>query len=114
MKKYLFKTSATMIAYNYIKWCIDSNIIKNKYIKAENINEALKKYKNLVEEEYILISNNAIKNKSPMYIDTTEGNTKQIGYVITAKTDFQDSNYKWNTQYIDLWITILTIEDTLW
>ena len=114
MKKYLFKTTATMKEYNNKKWWIDSNIIRDKYINAENINEALEKYKNLVEEkEYIIISNNAIKNKNPMYIDTPDGETKQVGYVITAKTDFEDrDNYKWSTQYIDLWVTILTIEET--
>lgn len=114
MKKYLFKTTATMKEYNNKKWWIDSNIVRDKYINAENINKALEQYKNLVEEkEYITISNNAIKNKNPMYVDTTDGNTKQVGYVITAKTEFQDNdNYKWTTQYIDLWVEVLTIEDT--
>lgn len=112
MKKYLFKTTATMKEYNNKKWWINSNIIGNKYINAEDINKALEKYKNLVEEkEYIIISNNAIKNKNPMYVDTTDG-VKQVGYVITAKTEFQDDNYKWSTQYIDLWVEVLTIEDT--
>ena len=114
MKKYLFKTTATMKEYNNKKWWIDSKIVRDKYINAEDINKALEKYKSLVEEkEYITISNNAIKNKSPMYVDTKDGDTKQVGYVITAKTEFQDNdNYKWSTQYIDLWVTILTIEDT--
>ena len=113
MKKYLFKTTATMKEYNNKKWWIDSNIVRDKYINAENLNEALEKYKNLVEEkDYITISNNAIKNKNPMYVDTVDGNTKQVGYVITAKTEFQDDNYKWSTQYIDLWVSILTIEET--
>lgn len=113
MKKYLFKTTATMKEYNNKKWWIDSNIVSDKYINAENLNEALEKYKNLVEKkDYITISNNAIKNKNPMYVDTTDGNTKQVGYVITAKTEFQDDNYKWSTQYIDLWVSILTIEET--
>ena len=113
MKKYLFKTTATMKEYNNKKWWIDSNIVSDKYINAENLNEALEKYKNLVEKkDYITISNNAIKNKNPMYVDTTDGKTKQVGYVITAKTEFQDDNYKWSTQYIDLWVSILTIEET--
>lgn len=113
MKKYLFKTTTTMKEYNNKKWWIDSNIVRDKYINAENLNEALEKYKNLVEEkDYITISNNAMKNKNPMYIDTTDGETKQVGYVITAKTEFQDDNYKWSTQYINLWINILTVEDT--
>lgn len=113
MKKYLFKTTATMKEYNNKKWWIDSKIISDKYINAKNINSALEKYKNLVEEkEYIIISNNAIKNKNPMFVDTTDENTKQVGYVITAKMEFQDDNYNWSKQYIDLWIEILTIEDT--
>ena len=48
-----------------------------------------------------------------MYIDTDTGE-KQVGYVITGKTDFEDRvNYKWSVQYIDLWVTILTIVDTI-
>lgn len=114
MKKYLFKTTATMKEYNNKKWWIDSNIVRDKYINAEDINEALEKYQNLVEEkEYITISNNAIKNKNPMFVDTVDGDIKQVGYVVTAKTEFQDNdNYTWSTQYIDLWVEILTIEDT--
>lgn len=113
MKEYLFKTTATMKEYNNKKWWIDSNIVRDKYINAENLNEALEKYRNLVEEkDYITISNNAIKNKNPMYVDTTDGNAKQVGYVITAKAEFQDDNYNWSTQYIDLWVSILTIEET--
>ena len=73
----------------------------------------MEKYKNFVEEEGVIISNNAIKNKKPMYVDTIDGNTKQVGYVITAQTDFPDeNNYNWNKQYIDLWVNILTIVDT--
>lgn len=113
MKTYLFKTTTTMKDYNNKKWWIDSKIIKDKYINAENINEALEKYRNIVEEkEYITISNNAIRNKHGMFVDTTDGNAKQVGYVITGKTEFQDDNYNWSKQYIDLWIEILTIEET--
>lgn len=113
MKKYLFKTTTTMKEYNNKKWWIDSNIVRDKYINAENLDEALEKYRKSVEEnEYISISNNAIKNKNPMFIDTTDG-TKQAGYVITGRTEFEDrENYKWSTQYIDLWVNILTIGDT--
>lgn len=58
------------------------------------------------------ISNNAIKNKSEMYIDTQDG-AKQVGYVITGKTEFEDrDNSRWSTQYIDLWVEILTVVDT--
>lgn len=91
MKNYIFKTTATMKPHNNKKWWIDSGIVREIHITAEN----------------------AIKNKSEMYIDTATGESKQVGYVITGKTDFEDrDNYKWSTQYIDLWVTILTVTDT--
>lgn len=113
MRKYLFQTITTMKEYNNKKWWIDSDIIRDKYILAENLKEALEKYRESVEEnEYILISNNAMKNKNPMFVDATDG-IKQVGYVITGKTGFEDrENYKWTTQYIDLWVKILTIKET--
>jgi hypothetical protein len=46
-----------------------------------------------------------------MYVDTENG-VKQVGYVITGKTEFEDrNNYKWSTQYIDLWVTIHALQD---
>ena len=113
MKKYIFKTNATMKEYNSKKWWIDGGIITPKHIEAENITEALKIYQKAVEDKhYISISDNALKNKDAMYIDTENG-SKQVGYVITAKTDFQDDRSgKWATQYIDLWVDILTVVDT--
>ena len=64
------------------------------------------------EKEYITISDNAIKNKTPMYVDTKDGKSKQIGYVLTGKTDFQDDQGNWISQYIELWVEILTITET--
>ena len=114
MKEFIFKTTATMKEYNNKKWWIDSDIVREIRIAAENVREALKQYREIVSEKfYIEISDNAIKCKSPMYIDTASGECKQVGYVITGKTDFEDrDNYKWSSQYIDLWVTILTITDT--
>lgn len=114
MKSYIFKTTATMKEYNNKKWWIDSNIVGEIRIAAENIREALEKYREAVEEKhYITISANALRNKSPMYIDTKDGETKQVGYVITGKTEFEDrDNYRWSTQYIDLWVSVLTVVDT--
>lgn len=62
-------------------------------------------------EHYISISDNAIKNKKPMYIDT-RGIVKQIGYVVTGKTEFQSDSDQWVSNYIDLWIEILTVVET--
>ena len=102
-----------MKPYNNKNWWIDSDIIRNTYIDAKNVNGALLIYQEIARDKYgVNISNNAIKNKNPMYIDTAEGAPKQIGYVITAQTDFNDDRrYKWVTQYIDLWVDISIIQD---
>ena len=113
MKNYIFKTTTTMKDYNRGKWWIDSGIVREIQVKAENVKQALKKYRTIVKEKhYITISDNAIKNKSGMYVDTATGEIKQVGYVITGKTDFQDDFYKWSAQFIDLWVEIITVIDT--
>lgn len=113
MKNYIFKTITTMKEYNNKKWWIDSNCVPEIRIQAESVNEALLKYKEIVyDKAYISISDDALKTKSPMYIDTAD-EPKQVGYVITGKASFEDrENYTWSLQYIDLWITILTVVDT--
>ena len=96
-----------MKEYNRAKWWIDSNIIRTKYIHAESLKAALMQYAvDVTNNDYITISANAIKNRNPMYIDTKEGTPRQIGYVITGKTEFQRDNGTWTTQFIDLWISI--------
>jgi hypothetical protein len=108
MKKYQFKTTATMKEYNNKKWWIDSRIIPEISITADSLEAALQEYRERVQEKYyVSISNNALKNKQEMYIDLKDGTSQQCGYVITGKTDFEDrDNYKWTAQYIDLWVTI--------
>lgn len=113
MKKYIFKTTATMKPYNAKNWWIAPDIITEKYLVAENVNEALEKYrKEVFEKNYVSISDNALKSKEPMYIDTITGEPKQCGYVITGKYDFEDDCGKWVEKYIDLWVDILTVVDT--
>ncbi len=111
---YIFRTQATMKEYNNKKWWVDSDIISEKRINADSVKKALEIYRERVaDENYIDISRNAIKNKSEMFVDTPCG-VKQVGYVITGKTEFEDrNNYKWSQQYIDLWITVLTVVDTV-
>ena len=113
MANYIFKTTVTMKPYNSKNWWIDSNIITEKYILAENVNEALEKYrKEVLEKHYISISDNALKRKEPMYVNTASREARQCGYVITGKTDFETDYGKWVEQYIDLWVNILTVVDT--
>lgn len=65
------------------------------------------------KKHYVNISRNAIKHKSEMFVDTDNG-AKQVGYVITGKTEFDKGDYTgYSTQYIDLWVTILTVVNTV-
>ena len=104
--RYTFDTTATMKPYNNKKWYICGDIVRRKTIEVKNLSEALKKYQDEVtNKDYITISDTALKRKSPMFIDTVEG-AKQVGYVITGSTDFDDDGRGWVKQYIDLWVTI--------
>jgi hypothetical protein len=112
MSKYIFKTSATMKEHSCRKWWIDPKYIRDITIEAENLDKAIEDYRKVVENNYgTSISNNAIKMKEAMYIDTKNG-PKQIGYIFTGKTDFDDNHGNWIAKYIDLWVTILTVVDT--
>lgn len=112
MKKYQFKTTATMKKYNNKKWWIDSGIIREITINAENIEKAIEQYREkVIERDYINISKDALKNRENMYIDSTEGEPQQRGYVITASTEFDDEGRGWIKQYIDLWVTVNIVID---
>ena len=112
---YIFKTTATMKEYNNKKWYIDGGIVSDMRIDADSVENALEIYRERVEEKHgITISQNAIKNKSEMFVDLSGGGVKQVGYVITGKTKFDKGDYTgYSTQYIDLWVTILTVVDTV-
>ena len=112
---YIFRTQATMKEYNNKKWYIDGGIVSDMRINADSVENALEIYREQVEEKhYISISKNAIKNKSEMFVDMPGGDAKQVGYVITGKTEFDKGDYTgYRTQYIDLWVTILTVVDTV-
>ena len=113
--RYRFETTATMKEYNNKKWWIDSDIVRPVIIEADNLKTALQIWRDKVQErDYIKISNNALKSRSPMYIDGKNGEPVQVGFVITGKTEFDKGNYSgYTTQYIDLWVEILTIVDTV-
>lgn len=112
--KYIFKTDATMKEYNSEKYWIDRKIIRDKTINAENVNSALTKYREIVNDEgSVEISANALKTKEPIYKDTQKG-PQQCGYCITGKTLISDRSANINCyQYIDLWVKILTITETI-
>lgn len=111
MKTYRFETIATMKEYNARKWWIDSGIVRPVEIDADDLKTALEIWRDMVQDQhYITVSNNALKNKNPMYIDDSNGKPLQVGYVITGKTDFEDRDaYRTTTQYIDLWVTVKAV-----
>ena len=111
---YIFKSGATMKDYNCAKWCIDSGIVPEMCINADTVGRALSVYRERVNERGLVsVSDNAIKNKAEMFVDMPDGSVKQVGYVITGKAEFDKGDYSgWSTQYIDLWVTILTVVDT--
>lgn len=112
MKAYLFITTTTVKPIDEEKWWIHNELVSNIYIKANNLHEALKEYQKRIEEDYgVTISNNALKNKSPMFRDDENGNPVQIGYVITGKTLFDNGGRGWINRYIDLWIEIQEVKN---
>lgn len=112
---YIFKTKATMKEYNCKKWFIDGNSVPEMCINADTVERALSVYRERVNEYGIVsVSVNAIKNKAEMFVGMPDGSVKQTGYVITGKAEFDKGDYSgWSTQYIDLWVTILTVVDTV-
>lgn len=112
MRKYLFETTATMKPYNRRKWWIDSGIIRPLIIQAETMEKALEQYQKQVQEQYyITVSNNALTHKEPIYRDTPNGDAVQVGWILTASTDFDNDHKGWVKQYIDLWVHIQAVQN---
>lgn len=110
MKTYLLRTKLSMKEYNCRKWFIMSDYVRDIEVSAENVRSALSAYAEIVSDKYgIDISRSALKNKSAMYCDFKDGSTKQVGYVITGSTDFNDDNRRWVKQYIDCWVEVKEI-----
>ena len=110
---FIFKTSATMKPHNNKKYWISSDIIREKQIEAVDLNNAIKAYAEWVDNEnYITISKNAIKKRRPMYRHMKDGSEKQIGFVFTAQSEFNDDYKRLVKQYIDLWVEIITVVET--
>ena len=112
MTNYIFRTYATMKEYNASRYWINSDIVKDFNITAENVNQALTIYADRVKAAaYIDITKNALKTKNPMFIDTEAG-PLQTGFVITGITEIEKDYSEWTKQYIDLWVEIITTVDT--
>jgi len=112
--RFIFKTKTTMKPHNSEKWWVDSDVVREVTVDADSLKEALESYREIVEErDFIEISKNAIKSRSPMYVDDKNGSPKQIGYVITGRMDFDRGDYTgYSKQYVDLWVRVLTVVET--
>ena len=115
MKTYLFKTAATVKEMDQGKYWLNGDFIGNVEVRAENLTDALASYADIVEKEYYVeVSKTAIKRKKGMFVDRLNGETVQVGYVITGRYYFELADgYKWVKKYIDLWIDVkeLSIPD---
>lgn len=110
--KFLLTTHATMKRYNNDKWWIDSNMIEPMRIEADSVRQALSEYADTLDDHGISISKHALSHPNKMYCDDKDGVSRQVGYVITASTEFDKGDYAgWSKQYIDLWVEIIRIED---
>lgn len=108
MKNYQFKLNSQCETKGYFDYTLEKTIIE---VEAENEKEALKELCEILHNDYYYtITENAIKNKSPMYRDTKDGQ-KQVGYVITAHSEiFNDQKYKWVKTVSSLWTEIKIFE----
>lgn len=81
---YIFKTTATMKEYNNKKWYIDGGIVSDMRIDVDSVENALEIYRERVEEKHcITISKNAIKNKSEMFVDLSDGGAKKKSVMLS-------------------------------
>lgn len=109
--KYLFKTHAQMKEYNRENYWVDNNLVQEIWLDVNNSKDAFKKYIDTINEKYYdIVSKNSIKNKQPIYVDTENGSV-QVGFVLTGKIEIPKNDYKWTTQYIDLWVEIFEMRN---
>ena len=100
--RYFFKTYTTVKEHYNNRYWIDNRIIKDIAVESESLQKAIERYKEIVEKEcYIFISKNAIRKKQNIYRDNLKGESKQVGYLLTGKTDIENK-----TVYLDLWVEI--------
>ena len=89
------------------------NTIDTIVVQAKSIKEAINKWADVVEDkDYIKISKTARKSPEKMYVDTPDGNAKQVGFVFTASTEIQDDRTgKWKKVNLKLWTNVNILQD---
>lgn len=109
MKTYLFSTQVTENSSDF--W-IDSKIVSNFKVDANDINEAKHKFFDFVySSSYITISKTQQKKANKIYVDTKEGETKQIGWVFIGSTEIDFGN-QWRKRFVSLWVSVNELVNT--
>lgn len=109
--KYFVRTQTTVKERDRGKWWMDNDLICPKAIEADSLPQLLEIYRQEVSD-IVDISDNALKNKNAMYVDLPNGEYKQVGYVITGKTYFEDRDINYSKErYINVWIHIDELRD---
>ena len=102
LKDYYTKINIVCKDKNY--W-IDQD--KSYIFQANDKKDALNKIIEDLNDDYIKVSKNAIKNKKKMYVDKADGSCKEIGFVLDGFTDiFNDEKNKYVKNGLELWIEI--------
>ena len=109
--KYFVRTQTTVKERDRGKGGMDNDLICPKAIEADGLPQLLEIYRQEVSD-VVDISDNALKNKSAMYVDLPNGEYKQVGYVITGKMYFEDRDINYSKEhYINVWIHIDELRD---
>lgn len=111
--QFYFHTQASMKPHNSKHWYIDRNILPDTRIAADSLPDALERFREYAEHSAITISKNGIRNREPMFRDSKDGSTRQIGYVITGRTSFLKDDGNLVDHYVELWVEVLTIVKTV-
>lgn len=108
---YSFETTTTLKEKDRDKWWCNNDLVTRIELEANNLSEALEKYRQIVNDKTcVQISENAMQKKENMFTDRRfGGRSNQIGYVITGSTYFERENGDLVNKFIDLWVEIRTI-----
>ena len=94
---YIINTTTTIPRRYQGKYWIDSDYVKPMRIKADTLSQALAEYRNRLQDDYINVTQSALRRKSPMYI----GDGEQIGYVVKGHYDIDGHDV-----ILELWAEI--------
>lgn len=104
MKTYLFSPDIIMNTSGY--W-IDRDFIKSQKISSLYVNGAIESFRGICKDNGIDISDNAVKTKQPIMVDTKDGKSVQVGFIFKASTEtYNDLKRKYVKFRLEIWVEI--------